>query len=248
MSGGIRRVGRIYFWLGVGMAGITVWGFSRTYFGPIAAGDYPEVSPWVHVHGWSFFLWYLLLPLQAGLVTGGRIGLHRRLGISSVLLAALMVFAGILGLSTRLADALAGAGEGGFPWLTFGPGILFALILFTGFYLAALISRARPAYHKRWMIVASCPPLSAAVFRIFTSWFSPWPDLFAASLLATNLFIVIGMIHDRIREGRVHRAYLIGLSACVFFEALAVPIAGTSAGAALNRAVASVHDVIGFLY
>jgi hypothetical protein len=32
-----------------------------TYFGPLFRGAYPEVSPLAHVHGWSFFGWYLLL-------------------------------------------------------------------------------------------------------------------------------------------------------------------------------------------
>lgn len=242
----IGRVGGIYVWLTAGLTVVTVWGFSYTYFSPIAAGRYPRVSGWVHVHGWSFFLWYLLLPLQAGLIAARKIRLHRTLGISSVLLAATMVFSGILVLSVQLTNAL--EGQDGFPWLLFGPGILFTLVLFTGFYVAALLKRDRPAFHKRWMIVASCAPLGAAVFRIFGRVAPLGPGLFAASLLATNLFIVIGMIRDRVEEGAVHRAYVIGLAACVFLEVLAVPLATTSAGETLNRTVASLSAVLGFLY
>jgi hypothetical protein len=40
------------------------WGFSYTYFTPVLAGAYPKVSPAVHVHGWSFFLWFLLLLVR----------------------------------------------------------------------------------------------------------------------------------------------------------------------------------------
>ena len=61
-------------------------GFYFTYFAPIATGNYPTVSPAIHVHGWSFFIWYLLLPLQAILIAKGCTRLHMILGGSSVVL------------------------------------------------------------------------------------------------------------------------------------------------------------------
>ena len=62
------RGGAHYLWLCLSASFVAFLGFSFTYFGPVFAGNYPDVSPTVHLHGWTFFLWYLLLPLQAGLV------------------------------------------------------------------------------------------------------------------------------------------------------------------------------------
>ena len=66
-----------YLWMCLALSGTAFFGFSLAYFGPMFAGSYPEVSPAVHVHGWSFFAWYLLLPLQAGLVRARRVQVHR---------------------------------------------------------------------------------------------------------------------------------------------------------------------------
>ncbi len=47
-------------------------GFSFTYFGPIIGNAYPPTGTALHVHGWSFFLWYLLFPFQAVLISRKR--------------------------------------------------------------------------------------------------------------------------------------------------------------------------------
>ena len=81
-----------FFWLTVATSFSAFLGFFFTYFSPIIAGEYPDVSPPVHIHGWSFFAWYLLLPLQAGLIRSRRISVHRALGVASVALVAVMTF------------------------------------------------------------------------------------------------------------------------------------------------------------
>jgi hypothetical protein len=58
-----RSRGSHYLWLCLSTSGIAFFGSSFTYFRPMVAGAYPDVSPVVHLHGWTFFLWYLLLPL-----------------------------------------------------------------------------------------------------------------------------------------------------------------------------------------
>ena len=54
--GGVGRIARAEVRAGVYL------GFSFTYFGPRLRGTYPPTPAAVHVHGWSFFAWYLLLP------------------------------------------------------------------------------------------------------------------------------------------------------------------------------------------
>lgn len=127
------RVGRgwahFHPWWALSLSAVTLRGFSYTSFGPMAAGQVPQVSPAVHVHGWSFFLWFLVLPLQAGLITTRTDRVHRSPGMASLALAAAMVFTGLLVLPVRLQEAFAGESGQAF-WLMFGPGVLASLVLF----------------------------------------------------------------------------------------------------------------------
>lgn len=50
----------IYLGLALAMSVTAYWGFAYTYFIPVLAGVYPQVSLAIHVHGWSFFLRLLL--------------------------------------------------------------------------------------------------------------------------------------------------------------------------------------------
>lgn len=41
--------------LAVAISGTAYWGFYYTYFGPVAGGQYPAVSPAIHVHAGRSF-------------------------------------------------------------------------------------------------------------------------------------------------------------------------------------------------
>lgn len=221
-------------------------GFWFTYFGPGIGGTYPETSLAVHAHGWSFFAWYLLFPLQAALVHTRRIRLHRTLGSLSVALAAFMVATGLLVVGVRMADAAASP-EPSF-WSLFGPMIFATLALFAGFYAAALVMRRKAAYHKRLLIVASAAGMGAAGFRIVVALFGQVIWAVPVGILATNVFIVGGMAYDRLREGRVHRAYLIGLPVCLAVEVGVWLLTPAGPGRVVAGGLAWVGRTFGFLY
>lgn len=94
-------------------------GFSFTYFGPIIGGRYPPAGAALHVHGWSFFLWYVLFPSPAGAHCGGEARSAHALGRVSVVLVAVMVLTGVLVLTVRVDEAV----RFGEPrvWLLYGP-------------------------------------------------------------------------------------------------------------------------------
>jgi hypothetical protein len=213
-------------------------GFWFTYFGPIVAGAYPESSPLVHLHGWSFFAWYLVLPLQAGLIRVRRVRLHRTLGALSLALASLMVVTGLTVLGVQMRDALSSS-EFSF-WLAAGPAIFATLVLFAAFYSAALVFRHNGAYHKRLIIVASSAGMGAAAFRLLGELFGQVAWILPASIVLTNLFIVAGMGLDLLREGRIHRVYLVGLPVCVVVELGMFFSTPTPAGQAIARGLAWV--------
>lgn len=241
------REARDPFYLQAALAiGATAYlGFWFTYFGPQVRGTYPDAAPAVHVHGWSFFAWYLLFPLQAGLIRSRRIPLHRVLGRASLALAAVMTATGLLVLGVQMAAAVAAPAA---FWSTFGPMVGSTLLLFTGFYAAALAFRRNGAHHKRWLIVASAAGLGAAAFRLVSAAFGDVAWASPAGVLATNLFIVAGMVHDLRRDGRIHPAYRLGLPICVGVELAAWLLTPTVPGQALAHGLAWVGRTLAFLY
>ena len=227
--------------------GLTVLtGFWFTYFGPIMSGSYQNASPLVHLHGWSFFGWYALFIVQATLVRSRNLPLHRTLGGWSIGLAALMVATGMIVVGVQMRDALAST-EPGF-WSEAGPAVWSTLVLFTGFYVAALLYRRESPLHKRLMVVASAAGMGAATFRIILFTFGPSAWLMPVAITVTNLFILAGMAFDLSREGRIHRAYVIGLPTCFAVELGVYYATPTPVGQALARGLAWVGTTFGFLY
>jgi hypothetical protein len=68
-------------------------GFARTYYLRHLFTNVP-LKPLLHLHGFLFTSWLVLLLVQVTLVAAKRTDLHRRLGVAGGVLAALMVVVG----------------------------------------------------------------------------------------------------------------------------------------------------------
>lgn len=236
-----RQRPSFYIWIAGALTCTVLAGFWFTYFGPIIGGTYPPVSPIVHVHGWSFFLWYALLVTQAVLIRSRRVAVHRALGVASTVLAAVMIAVGLIVSSVRVEMSL----ETRDPfWALMGLPIFSIWILFTVFYVAAIYRRRHAADHKRLILLASAVALSAATFRIFVRilGFAPWVAI--VGTLAPSLFMVAGMIYDHRTFGKIHRAYLWGVPAMLGVVGGAFVLVMTPAGEGVTQAVASVGRVL----
>ena len=235
---------KFFLWNAVAITATVFTGFWFTYFGPMFAGSHESDVPAVHLHGWTFFAWYSLLVTQAALVRSRRMPLHRTLGGLSIVLALLMVGTGLLVVGVRMDDAL----KTGDPfWSASGPAVFATLVLFAGFYVAALRMRRRPDWHKRLIIIASAGGMGAAMFRLCMVLFGPGSAMWLG-LLGTNLFILAGMLRDRICDKCVHPAWWIGLSTCVVLEAGALLLTPTPLWQAVSHALAAIGRTFGFLY
>lgn len=250
-----RRPSMLFPILTVAMSATAFLGFSFTYFTPLAAGAYPAASPVIHIHGWSFFLWYLLLPLQALLVASGHRRLHIRLGVASLALAAVMTLTGLAVSSVRISKAI--AGDPGDPlhafWDRFGLVVTVGLVLFVGFYTVAIAQRKRPETHKRLMIAASAAALPAAVFRILVAggdfhWLHTPPWVLPVAIFLPNLFIVAGALYDAKVDGSVHRVHVLALGISLAVGILGFVLATNPAGDVLRRALAGFADAVGLSY
>jgi hypothetical protein len=239
---------RFYPALAVLISATAFGGFSFTYFGPMIGGSYPRAGFPLHLHGWSFFLWYLLFPLQAALGARGKYALHRTLGVLSVGLVVVMTLTGILVLTVRVEEAVRNGGPQ--VWLLYGPLILSSLVLFVGFYSAAIYMAARNRLqaHKRLMVVASAAGLGAGLSRVimFISGFHPLS--IPAGTLGCGLFIIVGMSYDWYARRTVHPVYLIGLAVLLLVEVPLLPQVNAEAVTWINQRLAAVGDHVGTLY
>jgi hypothetical protein len=177
----------------------------------ILAGTMPMPPLAVHVHAFLMTAWIALLAVQTGLVAAGNQQVHRTLGVASFVLAPALLMGLIAVTIVRYYD-LTEAGVG-----TIASNILFlqirSLVLFPVFFLWAMAARRTDLEtHKRMLILATFVLLDAAVARHV--WL-PGNDI-TVSYDATHaywlLLLVPALVHDTVRFGRPHRAYIIGLA------------------------------------
>ena len=235
-----------YLWLSLAVAATAYYGFSLTYFGPMLAGEYPDSSPTVHLHGWTFFLWYLVFPLQSGLIKFKRVAWHRLLGTGSVALAVAMVGTGLVVIGTQMEAAR--QPDGPAFWLETGPAVFSTLVVFTLFYVLGIRARRDRYRHRRFMLLASTGALGAAAFRIVSQFMGFGAATVLVGILATNLFVVVAIVMDWRRGRGIHRVYRYGLPFSVGLEAGTFLLTPTAAGRAVAEALAWIGRMTAPLY
>lgn len=204
---------RFYFFLTILIALVAITGFAPSSSG-ILNGTIPSPPLIVHLHAAAMATWLLLLVAQAGLVAAGRRDLHMRLGLASVGLAPVILVLFTAVTIVRYYDGVeAGAGE-------FMASLLFVqlriIVMFPVFVIWALAVRVRdPETHKRMMILAAIVPIGAAFGRM--GWI-PGNNVQATYDVTSILELALlapALLYDKLRHGRVHRAYWIGLALTV---------------------------------
>jgi len=241
-----QRRSLFYPLLALAISATAFLGFAFTYLGPLMTGSYAPVSWAVHAHGIIFLTWCALLPVQASLPTAGAIPVHKALGIASPVLVLAMTFTGLLTISVRVQAAL--LGEGSDFWKAFSIPITAGLVLFLGFYIAALLNRSRPDWHKRFMIVAAATVIAAGMWRVIVAAFGFEDWAMPAAVGATKLFIVAGMIHDLITRRSIHPAYWVGLITTLVVEFGSFAIVGSAAEGPVASTIALFAVAFGWLY
>jgi hypothetical protein len=196
-------------------------GFSRTYyFNDFASAPF-ELSPILHWHGAVYTAWMVLLVVQAQLIAGGRVSLHRRLGLGGAILAAAMV---VLGIAVALSRTRSGAiADPGVPILVFLAVPLLGMVVFGGFVAAGFYFRRHAGAHKRLMLFATLELVTAAVARL--PFVEDWGPI--GFFAVTDVFIAAIVWYDVSTLKRVHPATLWGGLAFVASQPLRLAIGGT---------------------
>jgi len=250
----IRRSG-FYVYMSAVLLLLVLVGFAPTLYLPGAFFDVPPIPFYLYLHGAILTGWFVWLLVQTSLANGGRIGLHRRLGVFGAGYAAIVVIGALmatLGSVRRIiADGLdldmdisvfgeSGLGAGmsigafmsGVVWSNLGALLSFAVLVFS-----AIVARGRSEAHKRLMLLASIGIMGPALARI-----SRWPMLggeqgpFTQSVLLSLLLAVV--VNDLITRKRIHPATLFGAVLRVSTMYAANIIAATDLGRAFVRSLA----------
>lgn len=245
------RQGYFYVWMAAACALIAFGGFAPTYWLQMPAGTFVG-PPILHLHGLIFSAWPILLLSQTWMAASGRMEHHRAWGLFGVALASAMVFAGMAAAINSLGNGLA-AGLGD-PVRSFFIVPVSALVLFAGFFVAAILNLRRPDAHKRLMLLASIVILEAAVARVFfilatgggpgaRPGLGPPPPMGTSAVPALLLesLVIAGILYDWRTRGRPHPAWLIGGALIAANAVLRIPISGTPAW--LHFADAMAHFV-----
>jgi hypothetical protein len=221
----VRRY--FYVWMGVLAMAFVAWGFSYTYFIPIASGKFSAPLLY-HIHGAMYFLWTILIVSQPLLVRTKNVRLHRQIGTGGFVLAAAMVLVGFA-MSFVSAKRAIAAGNADFAY-----GFLLIpitdMLLFGTFIGLSLVYLKKSETHKRLMILATLSILPAAFGRIFgINGIDPGtPQGFIVSFLMQESLLIIGVAYDFITRRKVHPVYIWGGLAVVLIHSFRFPLGQTA--------------------
>lgn len=143
---------RFFVAVAIAMLVVIALGFGNSFYLRPAFTDAP-LPPYIAVHGVVMTAWYLLFLAQALLVSSGRTGLHRKLGVAGVLLAAGVVVTGAM-MHLRFIPRMQALGNITSPaHLAFGVDFvlqgLASLAPFAVLVAWAVAARRRPQVHSR---------------------------------------------------------------------------------------------------
>jgi len=249
-----------YLWTAVAMAVVAVAGFAPTFGIPLAEGV-PERFPLFAIHGALCYGWIGLVIYQAWLARSGHVARHRDLGLAGVSLATALVLFGTMTSVSSVRRTMAAGHIGANEAFLIVP--MGELICFTGFVIAALVNVRRSEWHKRFMIAATGAILPAPVARLFIVFvlmgghLPPWngtvglaglpaapPPLVSEGLMpdliATEVFILAGMVHDWRRRGGVHPAWWWAGGLNLAFQLLKAPFSDTALWHVMARGLIQV--------
>jgi hypothetical protein len=177
----------------------------------IVGGTMPMPPLVVHLHAAVMASWTLLLALQATLSLIGRMDLHRRTGLASLVIAPAVLLV-LIAVTVVRQNAAAGTPAG--PVVN---NILFlqirSILLFPTFFIWAFMTRrSDPQTHKRMMLLATLMLIDAAIARMTWLPFNVFPNSYLAVHLYLLLLLVPALLYDALTLGRIHRAWLAGLA------------------------------------
>jgi hypothetical protein len=199
-----------FFWMTVAMAAVVYGGFGLSYFLPMAQGNPLPLHPLVHIHGFFYFAWMVLLVVQAYLVNHKNMALHRSLGMLGISIGTALAIFGLI-ITLHFAARLVAAEDQSVYGLTYIG--LIAVLTFAIVFALAIHNIRDGAAHKRYILLATSAFIMGGVNRWIDFFFdigfdSHWDYL--PRYLGADLFILALAVYDWRSLGRLHPATIIG--------------------------------------
>jgi hypothetical protein len=189
------------------LAAVTVMAFAHTYYLRWLF-DLPPLSRAAHLHGIFATLWLGLHYSQARLIAAHKVHLHKRLGIFTACVGALLAYQA---LSLAIANVAAGRAPPGRNPLEFLSVPIGTTSMFVFFLASALALRTKREWHKRLMLLATMALLIPAAGRFDSMIVVPLGlPRGVTGLWLTVAFVAWACWHDWRKRGRVHPAFLYG--------------------------------------
>lgn len=194
------------------LAAVMVVAFARTYYLRWLF-ELPPLGRAGHVHGILATLWLGLHYTQARLVAAHRVALHKKLGVFTVCVGAMLACQAI---DLSIGNVAAGRAPPGRNPLEFLSVPIGTTSMFVVFLITALLLRKRREWHKRFMLFATMALLLPAAGRFDSMVMVP----LGLPRAVIGVFLTVGFVawawgHDWRKSHRIHSANLIGGMALV---------------------------------
>lgn len=201
------------FWFTLLLAAALV-GFFPSYYGRLG-----DASLTHHFHGATSTCWMLLLIGQAYLVRRRQLRWHRAIGRASIVLAIMFVISGGMIVRWMLTD------PNPFSRM-FGPRLAFldvtSVLFFLFAYVMAIVHRKDMQLHARYMASTALPLLPPALGRVYGIFVLPAGSSFDLALhlaFLTAELVVVALLVDDWRKGKIRAPYLILLATLIVQQA-----------------------------
>jgi hypothetical protein len=192
-----------------------VLAFWPSYFSRLA--DQPSLHH--HAHGFAMTAWLALLIAQASLMRSGNRALHRRLGLVSYGLVPIIVVVTLRFVHYTVRE-VPDLGDYGLFFLAL---VVFTLVTFVTLYALAMLYRAQPAVHARFMVSTLFPLFPPVTDRLLAR-FAPsvlgWvPRIGGGEILQVAGFVIadailVGLAIWDLQKNR-RRVFLVALAIVV---------------------------------
>jgi hypothetical protein len=196
-----------FFWMTLAMCLFVFGGFGMTYLVPMSEGTFKPAPPIVHLHGFIFMTWMILLVVQVGLVGAGNVRLHRSLGTWLIAHGSVAICAGLL---LQLIATRSAMDKGFAPGTD---GLYLGLNAFFGFaimFTLAIRNTRRPEIHKRMILFAMLPVLPPGVNRFWSHALGLEPIPVVPLYLTLWTMAAAILLHEWRRTGRIGGYSLFG--------------------------------------
>ncbi len=187
---------------------LVIFGFSFVAERRLIHPDFPR-PPVVFFHGVTAMAWVILFGVQSWFIASGNRVLHRRLGLASIALGAVIpVFAAITGVVIRRYRVEHFGELPQFVFISIYDAGVFGMLFWLGIYF-----RKKPEFHRRLMLLATISLTIAAIGRI-PPWITPprphW-ILYTSWYVMLDILFAAGAVRDMIIWRKVHPIYRVVL-------------------------------------